>query len=707
MKRRAPLSYGGSGTDFLQTQFPATFMRILFFVLLLASHLSAQKIASVSSLVSEDISISPGKPFSIALQLVHPPDWHSYYRNSGGVELPPKITWTLPSGASAGDIQWPVPEIKDGYFGKSFIYSGSPVFLIEITPPASLAPGDTFTISADAEWQICKTSCINESASFTLELPVSESAVADPTKVDFFQAARAKIPNEAEEAVTFRVETSGEDSETLKLVIAGLKAAPSEFIPNEPYLKALSDGGTVETAGGATVLTLQRNLKDMLEEDIPQGNRASGILIGESAILVPETELTAMATEKKSSPTTSEPASPKAFFAVLWGMFIGGLVLNLMPCVFPVIGLKIMGFVQQAGENRRSIALHGVSFAGGVFTSFAVLSGILFALRNVIGWGFQLQNPWVVLVLLLLMFVLALNMFGLFEMGTAATSVGGSLQSKSGHAGSFFSGVLATVVATPCSAPFLGAAIGAVMTLPAWQFFTAFGLMSAGLALPYLVLSLFPNFVEKLPRPGPWMESFKQAMSFLLFATAAYLLWVYSALVGTDNLLPALFGLTLIASAAWIYGRWHLPHKPKRIRTIALVITIAFAAAGTMLALPPTEASEKTKAVWEPWSQETVDRLLAEGTPVYIDFTARWCVTCQVNKKVAYTSEVLALAKEKNIVFLKADKTKPDPVIEAKLQELGRTAIPVNVLLVPGKEPVITPELLTPGILIDLFQTAP
>ena len=452
-------------------------------------------------------------------------------------------------------------------------------------------------------------------------------------------------------------------------------------------------------------------MKDMLDDDIPQGDSLSGILIAGESIIVSKVAPSSPAAQEDPTPeqaaTEIKSASPRAFLTVLWGMFLGGLLLNLMPCVFPVIGLKIMGFVQQAGENRRSIALHGVSFAGGVFTSFAILSGILFALRNVIGWGFQLQNPWVVLVLLLLMFILALNMFGLFEMGTSATSIAGNLQTKSGHTGSFFSGVLATVVATPCSAPFLGAAIGAVMIFPAWQFFTAFAFMAAGLALPYLVLSLYPKLVDKLPRPGAWMESFKQAMSFLLFATAAYLLWIYSALIGTDNLLPTLFGLTLVAAAAWIYGRWNLPHKTKRTRGIALAITVAFAATGTILAFPPTAKSQESKSVWQPWSQETVDELLAEGTPVYIDFTARWCLTCQVNKKVAYTDGVMALAKEKNIVFLKADKTKPNPAIEAKLKELGRTAIPVNVLIVPGKEPVITPELLSPGILSDLFKTVP
>ena len=679
-------------------------MRIFLFLFALSGILSAQKIASVSSLLSENSSVAPGKAFTVALKLDHPPEWHSYYKNSGGVELPPQIQWTLPGGTTTGSIQWPVPEVKDGYFGKSFIYPGSPVFLIEIIPPASLSPGETFTFSAHAEWQICKTSCINESAEFTLELPVAETSSTDTDKAEFFQMARANLPKQAPEATDFVVNAEMGKPDTIQLLIRGLSSQPTEFIPNEPYLKALSDGGTVDTDGDTTVLTLQRNLKDMLEEDIPQGDTASGILTAGESFLVPEAVVSSIAAPKAIE---SESPSPLAFLGVLWGMFLGGLLLNLMPCVFPVIGLKIMGFVQQAGENRRSIALHGVSFVGGVFTSFAILSGILFALRNVIGWGFQLQNPWVVLVLLLLMFILALNMFGLFEMGTSATSFGGKLQTKSGHTGSFFSGVLATVVATPCSAPFLGAAIGAVMVFPAWQFFTAFGLMAAGLALPYLVLSLYPQFVEKLPRPGPWMESFKQAMSFLLFATAAYLLWIYSDLVGMDNTLSVLLGLTLIAAAAWVYGRWNLPHKTKRTRIIALAISLAFAATGAIIALPPSAESEEAKAIWQPWSQEAVDELLAEGTPVYIDFTARWCVTCQVNKKVAYTEEVLALAKEKNIVFLKADKTKPNPAIEAKLQELGRTAIPVNVLLVPGKEPVIAPELLTPGILKELFNTVP
>jgi thiol:disulfide interchange protein DsbD len=676
-------------------------MRFLIALLATASLLHAEKPASISSLIPEVTAVAPGQPFTVALKLEHPDNWHSYYLNSGGVELPPSIDWKLPTGAKAGDIEWPLPELKEGFNGKSFTYSGSPVFLIEITPPATLSPGDTFTLSADTKWQICENSCIDEKAGFSLNIPVAETAVADAENVELFRAARLRIPATHPSPAEISAGSTNDAPNEIHVQLPKMESPPTEFIPNQPYIKALSEGGEATVNEEGVRLTLKRKLTDMLDAPIPQGNSVSGIVVGPTIFTIPETRISA-------PPAEAVPFSK--LLPILGGMFIGGLILNLMPCVFPVIGLKIMGFVQQAGQNRRSIALHGVTFTLGVLASFAVLSGILFviraaALRNgteLIGWGYQLQDPWVVVVLLLLMFVLGLNMFGLFEIGASATSVGGKLQGKTGHSGSFFSGVLATIVATPCSAPFLGVAIGAAMALPAYQFFPAFGAMAFGLAAPYLTLSLFPHLVEKLPRPGAWMESFKQAMSFLLFATAAYLLWVYSGLIGQENLLAPLLGLSLIAAGAWIYGRWHLPHKSGKVRATALAFTAAFAVSGTVMALP-----KEKQDLWQPWSAEKVENLLSEGTPVYIDFTAQWCLTCQVNKKVAYTDEVLALAGKKGIVFLKADKTAANPAIEAKLQELGRSAIPVNVLMIPDEEPIITPEILTPGILMELFGKVP
>jgi thiol:disulfide interchange protein len=655
--------------------------------------LTAEKTASVARIISEEQSIAPGKPFTVALQLEHPAGWHSYYQHSGGVESPPAIQWILPEGFSAGPIQWPVPEVKDGYFGKSFVYSGSPVFLVELTAPASLEIGKTVTLTANATWQICEENCLDEKATVTLTLPAAAAGVMDAAQADLFDKARKSLPLKIPSLIT----TAQSDDGDIQLRIeptSAIAGTPADFVPNQPFLHPASAGGRIARDGNAWLIQLKRKKLDALENPIPQGKSFSGILTGATAVEIPNTYIS-------RPPAKSLPFSK--YLPVLGGMLLGGLILNLMPCVFPVIGLKIMGFVQQAGADRKKIALHGVLFAAGVLASFGVISGVLFAARSVaggsIGWGYQLQNPWIVLTLMLLMFVLALNMFGLFELGASATSVGGSLQSKQGLGGSFFSGVLATVVATPCSAPFLGAAIGAAIGLPAFQFFLAFAAMAVGLSLPYLILSVFPHLIDFLPRPGAWMESFKQAMSFLLFATAGYLLWVYAGQIGLDHLLGPLFGLSGIAVAAWIYGRWNLPHRPRRTRGTALALATLFAAGGFLLAKPPM----KSALVWEKWSQQRVDDLLAEGSPVYIDFTAQWCATCQVNKQTAYSKEVIKLMKKKGVVALKADKTSPNPEIDAELQKYDRSAIPVNVLIVPGKAPIVTPEILTSSYLLELF----
>jgi DsbC/DsbD-like thiol-disulfide interchange protein/cytochrome c biogenesis protein CcdA len=654
-----------------------------------------------ATLLAEVKSIAPGSTFTVALSLDHPEKWHSYYRNSGSIELPPEIKWTLPEGFAAGPIQWPVPEVKEGFFGKSFIYSGNPLLLIDLSAPASIKAGETVTLTADATWQICQETCVNENASFKLTLPVAATSETNPENAKLFGSARARIPTIA---TGWDIGAAPEgESVVLRLKPPGaVDGEPTDFIPDQPFVKSVSNGGTIRRDGEVWEIRLPRVSELPNGNQIPPGDSLSGILLGAKPLAIPLTKI-GVAVSPPPAPRESLPFA--RYLPILGGMLLGGLILNLMPCVFPVIGLKIMGFVQQAGADRRKIVVHGIVFTLGVLASFAVISGILFALRSTggeaRGWGYQLQEPWVVLSLMLLMFVLALNMFGVFEIGASATSVGGSLQAKQGLAGSFFSGVLATVVATPCSAPFLGAAIGAAIALPALQFFTAFGAMAMGLALPYLVLSVFPKLIDYLPRPGAWMESFKQAMSFLLFATAGYLLWVYAGLIELDNLLGPVFGLSAIAVACWIHGRWNLPHRSGRTRAIAMSFTALFAAAGLYLAKPPKPSTLE----WQPWSMEKQTQLLEDGTPVYIDFTAKWCATCQVNKQRAYTDEVIALMHRKGVAALKADKTKPNPEIEKALSGYGRTAIPVNVLLVPGKEPVILPELLSPGHVIDSLKT--
>ncbi len=378
---------------------------------------------------------------------------------------------------------------------------------------------------------------------------------------------------------------------------------------------------------------------------------------------------------------------------ILFAALLGGLILNVMPCVFPVIAIKIMGFVNQAGEDKRRVFHHGLAYTAGVLISMLSLGALVIGLGS--GWGTQLQSPAFILILACFFLAFGLNMAGVFEVGTSAMGVGSELQAKSGLQGSFFSGLLATVVATPCAAPFLSVALASALSLPPVIGMLIFTFIGLGLALPYLILSIFPNLVKLLPRPGAWMESFKQGMSFFLFATVAFLSWVLAAMVDEYGHLQAMFGLVFVAVACWIYGRWTPLSKPRATRIKGVVFAILFIGAGLLIAWPqPKGAADGLK--WEHWSPEDVTTLRTEKKPVYIDYTARWCVTCQTNKLVYKDKSLQDEFKKRGIVTLKADWTNDDPRITEALKKLDRAAVPVNVLYVPGKEePVILPNLLT------------
>lgn len=686
-------------------------MRSLLFFLLLCLTSSGQflslkkQASSKAELVSEVKSVQPGQKFTVALALSHPLGWHSYYRNPGGIELPPTISWKLPPGFAAGEIQWPAPEITEPSFQMdesapevSYTYSHDKgFFLVDISVPddASLI-GQSVTIAAEASWQICQKSCKNESAKLSITLPVVATSEVDPATQARFAEARAALPQSS--SLEFEAILEGN---TIQLRIEGASVMQqAHFIADQNMVTPLASMSARQD-GDVQVIDLKTRPELFSGAPTEKSRELSGILRyrdaeGERVVRVPASAI-------KRAPAPALPMGQ--FFPVIFGMFLGGLILNLMPCVFPMIGIKILGFAQQAGQDQRKIVLHGLTFAAGLMVSFAILSGILYVARqaavtdDLVGWGYQLQNPYLVLGLMMLMFLMALNLFGVFEIGTSATSVGGKWQNQQGLAGTFFSGFLATVVATPCSGPFLGAAIGAAIALPAMQFFLAFGCMALGLATPYLVLSLFPDLVKYLPRPGAWMETMKQGMSFLFFAPTGFLLWVYTGLIDLDHMLQPIFGLAGVALAAWIYGRWSTISQPPRTRRIAALVALLLALVSVYHAAVIRKGIE-----WETWSQARVDELLEEGKPVYVDFTAKWCLTCQMNKSKAYSEEVIALMKERGIVPMKADKTKPDPAIEATLAELRRTAIPVNVLYVPGQDPIITPEVLTSSYLLELFR---
>lgn len=652
---------------------------------------------------SENRSIAPGKPFTVLLELKHPKGWHSYFVNPGNVGEVPRIDWKLPPGFTAGPIQWPVPHLSESLGMKSYTYDGTIRFPVEITPAKDLTTDRIVEIEAKATWQICSDSgCIPEDKAFRISLPVATTAEIDAAKTKPFEEARAALPLQSKD---WSVSASAEGATLIlkfKPESATAKATGNLYIFNSDGQLDAETAQSVSWKDGMAEVRINR------AKDSKPLSTFSGIAFSENGWVagMPQTGLLIDSVKIGMEPAKPLPAGQ--LLGILYGMLLGGLILNLMPCVFPVIGLKILGFVQHAGDDRRKVALHGVLFSLGVFVSFAVLSGVLIAVRNGVlhaaggnlGWGYQLQNPWFVMTMMLLMFVFALNMAGIFEIGTSATSVGGKITRRHDMLGSFFSGVLATIVATPCSAPFLAPAIGTAIGLPAAQFFAAFAAMALGLTLPYLVLSIFPKLTDMLPRPGAWMESFKQGMSFLLFGTAGYLLWVYIGQIAHENSLNPLLGLAVIALGLWIYGRWHLPYKKRRVRAIACVIALATLITGIVLVKPP----QPSTLHWETWSQARVDELLEEGKPVYVDFTAAWCLTCQVNKKTAYSKAVIDEIHQRGIVLLKADKTKPDLAIDAKIQEFGRAAIPVNVLYVPGKPPIVTKEILTPDYLLELFR---
>lgn len=410
------------------------------------------------------------------------------------------------------------------------------------------------------------------------------------------------------------------------------------------------------------------------------------------------------ATSVVSTPETQAvvaKAPQRSFAGYLLFAFIGGLILNVMPCVFPVLGIKIMGVVQQAGEDKRQVLMHGLAYTLGVLICFWALGGLVVSLGK--AWGFQLQSPGFVYGLCAFFLIFGLNMAGLFEIGASAVGVGADLQAKQGVSGSFFSGLLATVVATPCSAPFLGPALGYAVTLPAALAMLMFTMIGLGLASPFLLLSLMPKLVSSLPRPGAWMESFKQGMSFLLFGTVAFLAWVLTGMVEGQPMLFTLFGLVIISLGCWIYGRWSLPHKPTRTRFIAVLLTFLCIGGGLAFGWPQVERGVVSEGnhvegglTWEAWSPEKVAELRAANKAVYIDYTAKWCFTCQVNKRVYKDAALQKLIADKKVVLLKADWTNEDPRITQALSELGKAAVPVNVLYSPGKEePMILPELLS------------
>ena len=665
-----------------------------------------------ATLVSAVASVEPGTPFTVAVRLEHKEHWHSYWVNPG-TGLPTTLKWSLPAGWTAGDIAWPAPivlsDTRGNVIGNG--YEGDLLLPVTLTPPKDLKPGTVVELPVAVDWLMCREECVPGSAKLSLTLPVK----AEPPAPDAAFGARirsvlAALPTadpawlisatrDAKEAL-LRVSASGG---TAHAEPAGVHFFSEDgTIASDQPQKIESDGR------GGLLLTLPvatdgpndlQHLKGVVTS--PRGWRTDGTLPGLKVDVAFGAAAVPMAAPAPA------PAAAGGFIGTLALAFVGGLILNLMPCVFPVLGIKILGFVNQAGADRRKVTLHGLVFTSGVLLSFWVLAGILAVLRaggSQLGWGFQLQSPTFVFGLAAAMLAFALNMSGVFEFGLTATGIGSGLQSKSGLLGSFLTGALATVAATPCAAPFLAPALGAALALSTLESFAIFTVIAIGLSAPYLLLSAFPSAVKVLPRPGAWMETFKQAMAFPLYATVAYLIWVLAGQLPETGLLSALFGLVLVALAVWAYGRWNAPGaSPGRARfgaTACIVLLALGAWTGWPVAAAPGDI------VWEKWSPETVEKLRSENRIVYVDFTARWCATCQANKRLVFHSgEILRAFSEKHIATLRGDWTNKDPMITAELARYHRAAVPFNLIWLPGRsEPVVLPEILSPSVVMDALK---
>ena len=674
-----------------------------------------------AELLLEKPSVAAGESFDIAVRLRMKEGWHTYWKHPGDSGEPTDISWKLPPGFSAGDIQWPYPEKISLAPLTTYGYEGEVMLLVPFKAAADAKPGTTARLTANASWMVCEKICIPEEAVLTLDVPIGKGPVlsAGPAAVAF-ASAREKLPVPADD---WKIAASEEGKQFVLRIEpphgVALEGGVQFFAASGPLIE-YSAPQTTTADGRVITMTLARS-----PYLTGKPARISGLLLaanggrggGPAAFEfdVPFSASTAGAAAQTGAAGRATAAVPPTLLVALALAFAGGIILNLMPCVFPVVSLKILSFVQSAGDDPRRVRAHGLLFASGVLVAFWALAGLLLALRAAgeeIGWGFQLQSPGFVAAMAFLLFGLGLSLAGLVEIGTSLTRIGGA--GGHGYRSSFMNGALATVVATPCTAPFMGAALGFAMTQSAGTSLLIFTALGAGMAAPYVALSAWPALLRFLPRPGAWMVRFRQLTAFPLFATVAWLTWVFGHQTGIDGVLRLLLGLTLLALGLWIWGQWVTLSAAERTKWIARTAGAGFIAAGLVLAAtsaPTAAAAPSSKAAdgiaWEVYSEEKVATHRAAGRPVFIDFTAAWCLTCKVNERIAFSSnEVHQVVKKRNIAMLKADWTNSDPAITRALAGFGRSGVPLYVLYEsdPAAQPRLLPEILSPGILLNAFS---
>jgi thiol:disulfide interchange protein DsbD len=685
-------------------------------------------------LVSEADGIGPGQSIWVALELDIRDGWHTYWRNPGDSGQATKLVWTLPAGFTAGDIVWTTPHRFVIAPLVNYGYAKHAMHLVEIAAPKDLAgSASPLALKAKASWLVCSDVCIPESADLELKVPVKAAAGIDPSTAPLFSAARADLPTAAPASTAARV-----DDGRLILTLGGDWGATLErvtslsFYPYEDGAIEYAAPQTLERHAGSIDLAMKLGYQP------PKSGSVRGVLLateGGENITVP-IEISAplaavapgalgaaaaprFAPAKPAGVRTDTPALPMLMMLAV----LGGIILNLMPCVFPVLSIKAIGLVEQARKHPAAVRTKGLVFAAGVIASMLSLAAVLLALRaggEQIGWGFQLQSPLFVTLMIYLLLAVGLNLSGVFEVGGGLAGMGDSLTQGDSYRASFFTGVLTTLVATPCTAPFMAAAVGAALTQSPIVALAIFAALGAGLSLPYLLLSLAPWMRRALPKPGAWMDTLKQVFAFPMYASAAWLLWVLAQQTSSIGLGAALAGAILVGFAAWAY------QKSKGTSARGRLVALATSAAAVLLALVlparfadvaaaapaagPSAASESSEG-WQPYEPQRVRELRASGTPLLVNFTASWCLTCLVNERNAFADpQVQGIFRSKGVTLMKGDWTNRDPAITQALADFGRAGVPLYVLYnsKPGATaPVVLPQLLTAGIVESAFADLP
>ncbi len=691
-----------------------------------------------TEIVPEFTTITPGEPFTVAIVQTIAPEWHTYWKNPGDSGESLSVDWTMPPGFVAGDLQWPAPHrINIGPL-TNFGYSEKVVFLSTIAPPADLT-GKEVTLKADLQWLVCQELCVPETTTISVTIPIStgrDDKVA--TNPELFTKARKALPQQVAWAgmveeqngkliLTFTPEESN-DAPILD------RAVKLEFYPYEWGLiqNAASQDNSFD--GKKLSLNLLRDSRELQKvaqiEGVVTFEDANGV--PQSVIVQVPVPATAAVIEtlakEEMSANTVIPVPDISLWQALALALAGGLILNLMPCVFPVLSMKALSLVKMSEREQSHAVMHGVMYTAGIMVCFGIIAATLIALQHAgqqIGWGFQLQSPVVVLLLAYLLFLIGLNLSGVFDItGSRLTNLGYKLTQKQGYTGSFFTGMLATIVATPCTAPFMGAAMGYALTQSAIVSLSVFMALGLGLALPYLLLTIVPALRKMLPRPGAWMETFRQFLAFPMYASVAWLVWVYGQQVESPyGILLAGFGIVFIALGIWIWG--HTPlRQPVRtvVRVLALAaFALAFAIAALSMMRAPVISSLATDApmagvqhagAWSPFTPKALETALQGNDPVFVDMTAAWCITCKVNERVAIAVDsTQALFKEKKVLYLIGDWTNQNAEITAYLKTYGRNGVPLYVFY-PARdlttntrpEPIVLPQLLTPGLIADIIN---